>query len=231
MIDTQEPVVSAELVAVLVAVTDGEPRVLTTDGGQALPAGPFPFFDARELRAGERKSRDGEIVPDAASGDTPTGGKNPPRYPSRARPHRPPLAVSDVDLRDGAPLGGLSGDESNFARVDRPEQLDGGRMPRNFRLKPLNSRGKRIGLSHQRRGHREVHPERAREERTHQHQLEVRPAAHVAQAGPHLPPLGPLTWRPPQLLGALGDEGAVVDVLVLEVRRDQRGGEPGARSR
>lgn len=32
---------AAELVAVLVAVSDGEPRVLTTSVGRALPAGPF----------------------------------------------------------------------------------------------------------------------------------------------------------------------------------------------
>jgi hypothetical protein len=32
---------TAELIAVIVAVTDGEPRVLTIDRGQALPSGPF----------------------------------------------------------------------------------------------------------------------------------------------------------------------------------------------
>ena len=31
----------AELIAVIVAVTDGEPRVLTIENGQALPSGPF----------------------------------------------------------------------------------------------------------------------------------------------------------------------------------------------
>jgi hypothetical protein len=33
--------VAAELIAVIVAVTDGEPRVLTIDGGSGLPSGPF----------------------------------------------------------------------------------------------------------------------------------------------------------------------------------------------
>ena len=33
--------VDAELIAVIVAVTDGEPRVLTIDGGATLPSGPF----------------------------------------------------------------------------------------------------------------------------------------------------------------------------------------------
>ncbi|HUB14681.1 MAG TPA: hypothetical protein VMB34_22215 [Acetobacteraceae bacterium] len=33
--------VEAELIAVIVAVTDGEPRVLSIDGGNALPSGPF----------------------------------------------------------------------------------------------------------------------------------------------------------------------------------------------
>ena len=33
--------VQADLVAVLVAVTDGQPRILTTGSGRALPAGPF----------------------------------------------------------------------------------------------------------------------------------------------------------------------------------------------
>ena len=33
--------VTAELIAIIVAVTDGEPRVLTIEGGSALPSGPF----------------------------------------------------------------------------------------------------------------------------------------------------------------------------------------------
>ncbi|SUV67631.1 Uncharacterized conserved protein [Bordetella avium] len=44
---------SAELVAVLVAVTAGQPRVLTTDCGQMLPAGPFELSH-RSLQAGLR---------------------------------------------------------------------------------------------------------------------------------------------------------------------------------
>ncbi|OZI47660.1 hypothetical protein CEK29_02685 [Bordetella genomosp. 5] len=51
--DTFERNVTAELVAVLIAVTAGEPRVLTTDGGQALPAGPFELSH-RSLQAGMR---------------------------------------------------------------------------------------------------------------------------------------------------------------------------------
>src|ERR1700722_36085 len=35
------PGIAAELIAVIVAVTDGEPRILTIDAGQALPSGPF----------------------------------------------------------------------------------------------------------------------------------------------------------------------------------------------
>ena len=34
-------VVAAELIAVVVAMTAGEPRVLTIEGGRALPCGPF----------------------------------------------------------------------------------------------------------------------------------------------------------------------------------------------
>src|SRR5208337_4183021 len=45
--------VAAELTAVLVAVTDGEPRVLTIDNGQALPSGPFEPAH-RSLQAGLR---------------------------------------------------------------------------------------------------------------------------------------------------------------------------------
>jgi hypothetical protein len=45
--------ISAELVAVLAAVTDGEPRVLTTEGGSALPSGPFRMTH-RSLQAGLR---------------------------------------------------------------------------------------------------------------------------------------------------------------------------------
>jgi hypothetical protein len=44
---------TAELIAVIVAVTDGEPRVLTIDAGQALPSGPFELGH-RSLQAGMR---------------------------------------------------------------------------------------------------------------------------------------------------------------------------------
>lgn len=45
--------VAVELVAVLVAVTDNEPRVLTTNHGETLPAGPFEQ-QHRSLQAGLR---------------------------------------------------------------------------------------------------------------------------------------------------------------------------------
>lgn len=45
--------VSAELVAVLVAVTDGVPRVLTTECASALPSGPFQLLH-RSLQSGLR---------------------------------------------------------------------------------------------------------------------------------------------------------------------------------
>jgi hypothetical protein len=45
--------VVAELIAVIVAVTDGEPRVLTIGGGQALPSGPFELTH-RSLQSGTR---------------------------------------------------------------------------------------------------------------------------------------------------------------------------------
>jgi len=45
--------VAAELVAVLAAVTDGQPRVLTTEDARALPAGPFEP-NHRSLQAGLR---------------------------------------------------------------------------------------------------------------------------------------------------------------------------------
>jgi hypothetical protein len=45
--------VAAELVAVLAAVTDGQPRVLTTDDARALPAGPFEA-EHRSLQASLR---------------------------------------------------------------------------------------------------------------------------------------------------------------------------------
>jgi hypothetical protein len=43
----------AELIAVIVAVTGGEPRVLTIDDGSALPSGPFELTH-RSLQAGTR---------------------------------------------------------------------------------------------------------------------------------------------------------------------------------
>ena len=45
--------IEAELIAVLVAVTDGEPRVLTIRDGTALPSGPFERGH-RSLQAGLR---------------------------------------------------------------------------------------------------------------------------------------------------------------------------------
>jgi hypothetical protein len=51
--ESVERSVHAELVAVLVAVTHGEPRVLTTDDARALPAGPFELSH-RSLQAGLR---------------------------------------------------------------------------------------------------------------------------------------------------------------------------------
>ncbi|APX77270.1 hypothetical protein QEP16_25945 [Achromobacter insolitus] len=53
MTESVERSVHAELVAVLVAVTNGEPRVLTTDDARALPAGPFELSH-RSLQAGLR---------------------------------------------------------------------------------------------------------------------------------------------------------------------------------
>ncbi|AZY50295.1 NUDIX hydrolase [Bordetella avium] len=53
MADALDRSLSAELVAVLVAVTAGQPRVLTTDCGQMLPAGPFELSH-RSLQAGLR---------------------------------------------------------------------------------------------------------------------------------------------------------------------------------
>jgi len=51
--NTIEDPVAAELVAVLVAVTGGEPRVLTTQCATALPAGPFQLLH-RSLQSGLR---------------------------------------------------------------------------------------------------------------------------------------------------------------------------------
>ena len=45
--------VAAELIAVIVAVTDGQPRVLTIEAGGALPSGPFEFGH-RSMQAGLR---------------------------------------------------------------------------------------------------------------------------------------------------------------------------------
>lgn len=45
--------IAAELIAVIVAVTEGQPRVLTIEGGHALPSGPFEFGH-RSLQAGLR---------------------------------------------------------------------------------------------------------------------------------------------------------------------------------
>ena len=51
--DSQAASVAAELIAVIVAVTDGQPRVLTIDQGRALPSGPFETNE-RSLQASLR---------------------------------------------------------------------------------------------------------------------------------------------------------------------------------
>jgi hypothetical protein len=51
--DIDSAAVAAELTAVIVAVTDGQPRVLTIDNGEALPSGPFEPAH-RSLQAGLR---------------------------------------------------------------------------------------------------------------------------------------------------------------------------------
>ena len=45
--------IAADLIAVLVAVTDGEPRVLTIQDERALPSGPFQLAH-RSLQSGLR---------------------------------------------------------------------------------------------------------------------------------------------------------------------------------
>jgi hypothetical protein len=51
--DGESAAIAAELTAVIVAVTDGEPRVLTIERGEALPSGPFEPGH-RSLQAGLR---------------------------------------------------------------------------------------------------------------------------------------------------------------------------------
>jgi hypothetical protein len=51
--ESQAASVAAELIAVIVAVTDGQPRVLTIDQGRALPSGPFETNE-RSLQASLR---------------------------------------------------------------------------------------------------------------------------------------------------------------------------------
>ncbi|MEG0974539.1 MAG: hypothetical protein RSD57_10535 [Comamonas sp.] len=53
MTETEQHSVQADLVAVLVAVTGGQPRILTTQKGQTLPAGPFTA-NHRSLQASLR---------------------------------------------------------------------------------------------------------------------------------------------------------------------------------
>jgi hypothetical protein len=52
-IESDSVAVAAELTAVIVAVTDGQPRVLTIERGEALPSGPFEAGH-RSLQAGLR---------------------------------------------------------------------------------------------------------------------------------------------------------------------------------
>ena len=53
IVESDSVAVAAELTAVIVAVTDGQPRVLTIERGQALPSGPFEPVH-RSLQAGLR---------------------------------------------------------------------------------------------------------------------------------------------------------------------------------
>jgi len=53
VVPVSPPEATAELIAVIVAVTDGEPRVLTIGDGAALPSGPFELTH-RSLQSGMR---------------------------------------------------------------------------------------------------------------------------------------------------------------------------------
>jgi hypothetical protein len=52
-VETPADAVAADLIAVLVAVSAGQPRVMTIDNGSALPSGPF-VHDERSLQSGLR---------------------------------------------------------------------------------------------------------------------------------------------------------------------------------
>jgi hypothetical protein len=52
-VETSAHAVAADLIAVLVAVTAGQPRVMTIENGAALPSGPF-VHDERSLQSGLR---------------------------------------------------------------------------------------------------------------------------------------------------------------------------------
>ena len=52
-VETSAHAVAADLIAVLVAVTAGQPRLMTIDNGAALPSGPF-VHDERSLQSGLR---------------------------------------------------------------------------------------------------------------------------------------------------------------------------------
>lgn len=52
-VETPADAVAADLIAVLVAVAAGQPRVMTIDNGSALPSGPF-VHDERSLQSGLR---------------------------------------------------------------------------------------------------------------------------------------------------------------------------------
>ncbi|MGD0561919.1 MAG: hypothetical protein ABSA66_02415 [Roseiarcus sp.] len=53
MADELAPPIAVELIAVLVAVADGQPKVMTIDDGLALPSGPFEVGH-RSLQSGVR---------------------------------------------------------------------------------------------------------------------------------------------------------------------------------
>ena len=97
---------TAELIAVIVAVTDGEPRVLTIEDGEALPSGPFELSTARCRRACAPGSSSRPIIRwDMSSSSThlPIGtGRGPAQRM---------ISISYLGLTREARVGGWSGRE------------------------------------------------------------------------------------------------------------------------
>ena len=112
---TPPDAITADLVAVLVAVTDGEPKIMTIANAGALPSGPFELRTARCKRVCGRGSKRRPAIRSAmSSSSTPLPIADGPATPSR----RTRISISYLGLAArGSGRSGLRGPLVRLVRL------------------------------------------------------------------------------------------------------------------